>query len=188
MDQDPASSNLASYRPDMSAVDKLRDILAEPFLLHTDLPPHTVYNCVDEGMESANLDDSREKPMLSEGVIAMLRLVATDENTTLGLRAVCYLRLFGAEPRSFEEIGAEFGKTRACVQEIYSNIQARHQGIKSRADKSEESREKSRKMRQGYRKQRTTRPTPTQWKLIPLPRLLTTEALEQLQTSSLLLR
>lgn len=184
MNSDPASSNLASYKPDMSAVDKLRDILAEPFLLHTDLPPHTVYNCIDEGMESANLDDSREKPMLSDGVIAMLRLVATDENTTLGLRAVCYLRLFGAEPRSFEEIGHYFGKTRACVQEIYSNIQARHQGIKSRADKSDESREKSRTMRTGYRKQRTQRTIPTSWKRTPLLPLFLTQTSETSQIIS----
>jgi hypothetical protein len=184
MDQDPASSNLASYRPDMSAVDKLRDILAEPFLLHTDLEPHTVYNCIDEGMESANLDDSREKPMLSEGVIAMLRLVATDENTTLALRATCYLRLFGAEGRSFDEIGEYFGKTRGCVQEIYSNIQARHRGIKSRADKSDESREKSRRMRTGFRKQRTQRTTPIQWKRTPLLPLLITEISETQASSS----
>jgi hypothetical protein len=184
MNTDPASSNLASYRPDISAVDKLRDILAEPFLLHTDLPPHTVYNCIDEGMESANLDDSREKPMLSEGVIAMLRLVAGDENAALALRAVCYLRLFGAEPRSFEEIGKEFGRTRACVQEIYSNIQARHQGIKSRADKSDESREKSRTMRTGFRKQRTQRTTPTSWKRTPLLPLFLTQTSEASLTIS----
>lgn len=184
MESDPASSNLASYRPNTSAIDTLRDILAEPFLLRTDLPSHTVYNCIDEGMESANLDDSKEKPMLSEGVIAMLRLVATDENTTLALRATCYLRLFGAEPRSFEEIGKEFGRTRACVQEVYSNIQARHGGIKSRADKSDASREQSRKMRIGFRKQRTTRTIPTSWKLIPLPPLLTQETFATQQSSS----
>lgn len=36
-------------------IDQLRDILAEPFLSHTMMEPHTIYNCIDEGMELARI-------------------------------------------------------------------------------------------------------------------------------------
>ena len=36
-------------------IDQLRDSLAEPFLAHTDREPHTVYNCIGEGMELAKM-------------------------------------------------------------------------------------------------------------------------------------
>ncbi len=165
MDHDAAESPLASYRPDPAASDTLRDTLAEPFLA-TALAPATVFRCIDQGIESATRANllGESSSSVGNGVIAMLQLVAGDENRTLALRAICYLRLLNVETRSFEAIGAEFGVKRATVQEVYSNIQARHPGMRSRADKSDASREACRQRRIGQRRPRTPWITAHIWK------------------------
>lgn len=167
MKHDAADSPLASYRPNPAASDTLREILAEPFLA-TSLPSETVFRCVDEGLAAVKRGNFQsESSGVSSGVIAMLQLVAGDENRTLALRATCYLRLFCVEERSFEQIGAEFGVKRATVQEIYSNIQARHPGMRARGDKSDEAREACRQRRIGQRRPRSPWITAHIWKAQP---------------------
>ena len=159
MISDAAESNLASYRPDMAGeIDSPHDICFEPFATYAGPIPkdRTEFlalcnQLLAEGMEA--LPEMESKPMRG-AVDEVLSLVAGDENRTLALRATCYRRLFGTEPRSLEQIGVAFGCTRARVGQIYREIQERHEGIKGTADKSEEAREGCRTRQLGKRKPR----------------------------------
>ena len=155
---DAAESNLASYRPDMADIDSPHDICFEPFATYRGPIPQdrTAFlalcnRLLAEGMEQ--LPEQSAAPMRG-AVDEVLSFVAGDENRSLALRATCYRRLFGTEPRSLEQIAQEFGCTRARVGQIYREIQDRHNGIKGTADKGEEAREGCRNRQTGKRKAR----------------------------------
>jgi hypothetical protein len=154
------------------------DLLIEPFQLYQGALPSTHAGFVElsrellqDGMRAAGIEADASGAGDHAVMVETLRLVATDANPTLALRACCYLRLLGAEGRSFEEIGREFGVTRACVQEIYSGIQERHPGMHARGDKKQACREACRARRLGVRKVRTPWRAARLWKaptILPL--------------------
>lgn len=51
----PAPRTRRYMKPE--AVDRLRAILARPFIEHTSLSSDTIYNCVDEGLELAGVTE-----------------------------------------------------------------------------------------------------------------------------------
>ena len=177
---DAAQSVRASFTPDIpGACDSVGDILAEPFLLFRGTLPrsHADFGAVckellQEGMAAAGLEDGTTAAGAHTAMVETLRLVAGDENRTMALRAICYLRLLGAEGRSFQEIGDEFGVVRATVQEIYSEIQKRHEGLRGRGDKSTACREACRKRRLGFVKVRPPWQASKLWKIPPLSPLV----------------
>lgn len=168
---DIADSPRASQPADLSAVDSLSDIAAELIAnaIRCDRSPLPCDRPAFEqaavrilaspvGEELAKHEDHAFSP------VQLLDLVSGDENRTLALRAVCYKILLGHEGRTYEEIGREFGVTRACVQEIFTNIQARHGGIRNRRDKKPEAREACRQRRLGKRKGRKAWSALTLWR------------------------
>jgi hypothetical protein len=168
---DIADSPRASQPADLSAVDKPADIAAAlicsairgdrgPLPCDRPLFERAAVRILSQpiGEELAKNCDQ------SFSATELLDLVAGDDNRTLALRAVCYKILLGQEGRTYEEIGREFGVTRACVQEIFSNIQARHGGIRNRRDKKPEAREACRARRLGMRKKRNAWSALTIWK------------------------
>ena len=159
MISDAAESNLASFKPDMAGeIDTPFDITFEPFACYTGPIPkdRTQFLALCNRLLAAGMAELPEQSAapLRGAVDEVLSLVAGDENRTLALRATCYRRLFGTEPRSLEQIGDAFGCTRARVGQIYREIQDRHEGIKGTADKSEEAREGCRTRQLGKRKAR----------------------------------
>ncbi len=174
---DIADSPLASQPADLSGVDKPRDLAAELIAtaIRADRSP---LPCDRSNFETAAiriLADPVGDALEAHGAHEMssgelLDLVAGDTSRTLALRAVCYKILLGQEGRTYQEIGEEFGVTRACVQEIFTNIQARHGGLRNRRDKKPEAREACRQRRIGTRKARTSSFPLTLW-TNPIPLL-----------------
>ena len=173
---DLATSPLAStdHTPADEA-DSLEDLLAEPLLLarlgaqriavppapgksvaeYVPLTSEQIRALVTAQIRNASLDEAAPSKPRAADILVML---SCDENHTLAIRALCWLRLLGIEGRSLDAIGAEFGVVRATVDAIYRGVQKRYaqRGIilTSRADKSPSSREACRKRRVGQRKNR----------------------------------
>jgi hypothetical protein len=190
---DPASSPRASTRhTPADDADSLNDLLAEPLLMaclgiaKTDR--NGVVICSSHGIEyeplnrasaaklvaqqiaSAGLDDAEPaKPK----VVELLTMLSCDENHTLAIRALCWLRLLGQEGRSLDAIGAEFGVVRATVDAIYRSVQRRYESrgiiLTSRGDKSPAAREACRQRRLGKRKSRAPWLAQKIWPKLSLP-------------------
>jgi hypothetical protein len=192
---DPASSPLASTRhTPADDADSLHDLLAEPLLLARLAAPRTdrtgavitgpngiaydpisrarVTALVSAQIASAGLDDAAPgKPQ----IIELLTMLSCDENHTLAIRALCWLRLLGHEGRSLDAIGAEFGVVRATVDAIYRGIQKRYEArgiiLTSRGDKSPAARKACQERRRGKRKLRAPWAAQKLWPKLspPLP-------------------
>lgn len=191
MGGDPATSPRASTRvTPADSADSLQDLLAEPLLIarlatqHLQVPPSPglpvctyrpltesqVRALVDAQVASAGLDDAAPgKPQIVE----ILTMLSCDENHTLAIRALCWLRLLGHEGRSLDQIGAEFGVVRATVDAIYRTIQKRYEArgiiLTSRGDKSPAARKACQDRRRGKRKQRDPWAAHKQWPKISPP-------------------
>lgn len=132
------------------------------------LPRARVTALVRAQIASAGLDDaSPGKPQIEE----LLTMLSCDENHTLAIRALCWLRLLGHEGRSLDAIGFEFGVVRATVGAIYRGVQKRYESrgilLTSRGDKSPAAREACRQRRLGNRKHRTPWGARKLWTTLP---------------------
>ncbi len=201
---DPASSNRASTRhTPADDADSLHDLLAEPLHFARLAEPRMERGCVVNGpngieyaplskarvialvaaqIESASLDpqdggqvESAPRRKLNNAeIVEIMTMLGCDENHSLALRALCWLRVLGKEGRSLDAIGAEFGVVRATVDAIYNGIKRRYEKrqiiLTSRADKSPAAREACRQRRLGKRKPKREWTANNLWKhpmLIP---------------------
>ena len=94
-----------------------------------------------------------ELPFEIEQIVSACKSIAR-HGDIVSIRACCLLRLMSRDGRSLEEIGKQFGVTRAFVDKEYRHVQDRLGGMRGRADKSDVAREKFRQacVKRGKRK------------------------------------
>jgi hypothetical protein len=162
---DLADTTLASYAPDIPGeVDSLRDVLREHFASAPDR--EDCFTRIDRALSEINVvefDRGAQARSAQEIAVRILQLLSRDADRHYRMRAICYLRLIGAEGRSFEEIAEELGTSRQNVDKCYRQIQDRLGGMPGRGDKSPIARAKYRNLRLGQRRPRAAWPAASAW-------------------------
>lgn len=140
LNTDLASSPLASEWPDMadacdSLADRLRDALL-PFI-----PAHLragAFSALDGVVGDDEHGGTLDREQIAHG---LMHAVYGDTSLAPEIRmiAAAALKRFGKDGRSYQQMGDEFGVTRACIHAHSRRIE-RNTGLKCRADKSENAR------------------------------------------------